>query len=513
MYVKIRDTLKTAINAYLVLILLVLPLYVRDGYVMIGNVKYLFFRNVTLFFVLVAAVMQILMAVVQGRERKGVHMISSTDAAVMVFAGSAALSWCFSIDRHTAWWGTSGWYMGLLSQLMFVWIYFAASRWCGEQKEILWAFFAGATVVMALGLLNRYVYDPLSMFVGLEDWNRTHLLSTIGNSNWYCGYVSVASAVCIYFAYAKNKVCQLAGLVGSLFCFWTIMTQGSEGGYLILAAEMIAALLWSLEDRKKLFAFLKVLACWPAAALLGQYCIRFRGLILVEDGALGGLLFWPGWPLVMFLLVALNILLYIRERKGQPDKLKAGYVKKAALWIVGAFFAVGIITFLACQLWEGVWNFLGRKELLRITDSWGNGRGILWRMSIGCFAQMETLHKLIGAGPDCFSAVLYGMYPVNDMIHVAGQWETAIYANAHNEWLNMLVNQGILGLVSYAGIFVTLFARLWKYSRRNSFLLLGILAIAGYCAYGIVSFQQTISTPIMFAVLGISEAALRDIRQ
>lgn len=509
MGVKLGNALKTAINVYLLLILLVLPLYMQEGFVMLGNAKYLFFRNVTLFFIIVTTVI-LLAAAAGNRGKKRTPMISATDAAALLFGCSAVLSWCFSADRHDAWWGAPGWYMGLLSQLMFVWIYFAVSRWRGEQREVLWAFFIGAVAVMSLGILNRYAFDPLSVFDGLDDWNREHLLSTIGNANWYCGYVSVASAVCIYFAFARDRAQRAAGTVGSLLCFWTIMTQGSEGGYLILLAETAAAFFWSLDGRRKLSAFLGVLTCWPGAALLGQFCIRFRGLILVEDGPLGGLLFWKGWLPALLILAALDVLLYVRERKGRPDRLADGKARKAALRAAVVLSVIGMAVFLACQFWEGAWSLLGKKELLRITDSWGNGRGALWRISMGSYGQMGVLGKLVGAGPDCFGSVIYEMYAVDDIMHTTGQWEGAVYANAHNEWLNMLINQGILGLLSYGGIFAALFVRLWKYRRRNSLALLGILAIGGYCAYGTVSFQQTVSTPLMFAVLGISEGALRE---
>ncbi len=506
---RVQEALKTTIKVYLVLILLVLPLYMENGYAMIGNVKYRFFRNVTLFFILVTVILLAVLAVSKSHAEKRAPLFSGTDIMALCYGAGAVLSWCFSGDRYRAWWGAPGWYMGLLSQLMFVWIYFAVSRWGEELSGVLWAFFTGAVIVMALGILNRYVFDPLSVVEGLSDWDREHFLSTIGNQNWYCGYVSVASSVCLCFTCMEGRIRQAAGLAGSLLFFWTLLTQGSEGGYLIALAEAAVLLFWALEDRRRLFRFLRVMACCPAAALMGQYCIRFRGLVLVEDGSLGGFLFWRGWPAALAVLAVLLVLLYFRERKGCEDRLKSGRVKKAALWAAGALLVSGAAVILACQVWEGVWVVLGEKELLRITDSWGNGRGALWRISLGTYARGSFVEHLVGAGPDCFSNAAYARYPVNEILHATGKWETALYANAHNEWLNILVNQGILGLVSYGGIFATLFIRLWKSARRDPSALLGILAVSGYCVYGVVSFQQTVSTPLVFAVLGISEAALR----
>lgn len=512
MRTRMQEALKITANVYLVLILLFLPLYVQDGYVLIGNAKYCFFRNVTLFFMFVMTVMLAVMAA--GREEgKGRHKLSGTDIMVLCYGGSAVLSWCFSSDRHMAMWGAPGWYMGLLSQLMFVWIYFMISRWYNGAEGILWAFYVGAAVVMALGILNRYVFDPLSMFEGLDEWDREHLLSTIGNPNWYCGYISVALPVCICLACMEGKVRRAAGLFGSLLFFWTVLTQGSEGGYLILLAEMAIFFFWSLDRRRKVLAFVRVAVCCPLAVFLGRYCIRFRGLILVEDGTLEGLLFRKGWGVVLLLLGILYVLLWIREQRDCRDRLESGRIKKYVLRAAAVLFVAGAAVFLVCQTWEGARSFPGERSLLRIDDSWGSGRGALWRMGMGTFLHGNFWEKWVGVGPDCFSNAVYALYPVNDIIHPTGKWETASYANAHNEWLNMLVNQGILGLLFYMGIFGTGFVRLWRRSRGDVRALLGILAVAGYCAYGVVSFQQTVSTPLIFAVLGISEAMLREKNQ
>ena len=108
-----------------------------------------------------------------------------------------------------------------------------------------------------------------------------------------------------------------------------------------------------------------------------------------------------------------------------------------------------------------------------------------------------------------FYYAAYAVYAVNDLIHPTGQWETAVYANVHNEWLNMLITQGIFGLICYGGIFAVSFVRLWRARKWQKEVYWGILALAGYCLHNAVSFQQTVSTPLIFAVLGISESLLR----
>ena len=45
---KVEELLNTLVYAYLVILFAGLPLYMQDKLVMIGNAKYLFFRNTTL---------------------------------------------------------------------------------------------------------------------------------------------------------------------------------------------------------------------------------------------------------------------------------------------------------------------------------------------------------------------------------------------------------------------------------------------------------------------------------
>lgn len=57
---KAGEAIRTAAEAYGLLLFVVLPLYMRNGYAMIGDVKYQFFRNVTILFFVLLSVLQFL---------------------------------------------------------------------------------------------------------------------------------------------------------------------------------------------------------------------------------------------------------------------------------------------------------------------------------------------------------------------------------------------------------------------------------------------------------------------
>ncbi len=263
MQLKTRKALYLLISIYLILLLAVLPLYMKDGMVMIGDAKYCFFRDRTLLFVLPVSVLLCLQ--LKSSKRKW----SEVDIAALAFAGFSALSFCFCDNKQTALWGYEGWYMGLLSQLLFVWIYFAVSRGY-DGEEYIWKI-AGiaAGVVFLLGVLNRLNIDPLGIYNGMDygDWNYKHLLSTIGNENWYCGYASVTAGICLYYGYAGRGIARVFGMIGSFLVFATMMTQGSETGYLVILAFLAILFFDSLKNRSRFIRFLLVALLLPVSCL------------------------------------------------------------------------------------------------------------------------------------------------------------------------------------------------------------------------------------------------------
>lgn len=118
------------------------------------------------------------------------------------------------------------------------------------------------------------------------------------------------------------------------------------------------------------------------------------------------------------------------------------------------------------------------------------------------FGQNEILQKLFGVGPDCFAEYMYSAFATGDLPALGGRWAGTIFANAHNEWLNHLLNLGLAGTVCYLGIFVSGLRRYRKF-------LPGILALVLYGTVSLTGFQQVLSTPLFFMTLGIAESFAR----
>ncbi len=495
------DFLNLLCNFYIIILTVVLPLYTEGTYRQIGDTKYLLFRNLSLLclglYLMVSTVEAVrgrLHTTETGAQRnRGIHLsgFSVMDVFVLLYGVSVLLSALFSSYTHTPWWGYREWYMGAVSQLLFVGIYFFVSRcYDGKKYSVVLAITAFLAVTVS-GILHRLGLDPLGIMIKFNtgDWEYSHMLSTIGNINWFCGYCSVALAFPLA-AYLKMENKWLQGIlyVVSVAGLFLLFVQGSDIGVLLTMAGLFICLLWGIKN-PQIFrrTFLLMAGLCLAIPSYGRLAARMgeEALAAFPADSMGwNALKHPAWWLAGVGCAGIWCLLYwLGNRKWEA-------IRKYILW--------GILCILLFVVVGAAFIFGGQP----LDDMWGSGRGSLWKVTWQGFLQNDWLHRLVGVGPDCFAEYIYSEFTGKDLLNLDGRWNNAVYANAHNEWLNHLLNLGIMGAGCYLGIFVS---GVWRY-RRN---LMGILVLGLYGLTSLTCFQQCLSTPLLFLVLGLCENSVR----
>lgn len=415
-----------------------------------------------------------------GRRRR----CSPTDCAVAAYGGWVILSALCSSWGELAWTGYDGWYMGAVSQLIFVGIYFFVSRQYDQAGYPLYGGEAAFALATLLGLLHRLGIDPLGLLITYKrnDWEYSHMLSTLGNINWLCGYYSVVLAISMaHYLREERRLAAAALYLLNVAAFLLLLIQGSYSGLLIPAVCTGVCLLFCRENAG---AAARVLAVPAAAFGLMPVWERLMGLmgknaILAADGNIFAVTVWYGWWLGagVCLLGSLGL-------RRLP--------KKAAGRLITLTVCLGTVCALTAVLLR-----MGKGSL---NDGFGSGRGFLWRISAESFGKAGLKGKLLGAGPDCFEAAVFRNYAAQARTVWEGTyWENAVFTNAHSEPLTQLLNLGVPGVLCYLGIFG---AGLYRYRRQE----LGVLACTMYGVYALVSFQQVLSTPLLFLALGICES-------
>ena len=551
------DICQGVVMAYFIVMAVVYPFYMPGGYTRIGDVKYEFFRNISLVTLGIMICILVAAALAQ-RDRKWIvrcyWRMSVTDWSAYGYLVAVMLSYLCSVYREDALWGVDGWYMGAVTQIIFVLLYFFFSRYYYQDLRWVGIWLVTAWAVFVLGICNRYSLYPIAVEGQTEGF-----LSTLGNINWYCGYWSVTAPVgmALYWCTGSRRVRALAGFY-SAAAVLTGVTQGSNSAYLVFIAVYVFLFILSVRpagqaaesakdvdadgkggnaenaDRTKteeretgnsrMYRFLELCMLFAAACQLGRV-MRFipgltynYGIYAAEDGSGIAVLLLDGsgtfWAFI--LLVFLYGMLRIRDKRG-PVHLNGHLKGYRALRII---LAVGMAVIICgagflLLLDSGVIYFReipGTVEedgsaALSFNEDWGNGRGAIWNCTIDALKTMDILHKIVGIGPDCYADYIYDIPELGS--RMADRFTNLRLTNGHNEGLTMLVNTGMFGWLCYAGIFAAAFVRCLKRAERTPFLYVCAASLLGYTAHNLVSFQQVLNTPYIFIMLGIGENICR----
>lgn len=479
-------------SAYMVGVLLVLPLYMKEGYWQLGDAKYFLYRNIAVICLVISVIISAAWFVAE--RDTGRFLWSWTDSFVLGYGVMCCVSYLLSDNRNLAWTGYEQWYMGLASQLLFVWSYFFISRWYDGGKFALWSGQAAFFTVTLLGILNRLKIDPIGVFAGMvtSDWEYTHLLSTIGNVNWLCGYLAVTIAFSVGgFLAAEKKIKRVIFYINSLLGLLLLCMQGSDTGLLVLGLGGVVLLCFAMGNEVICHRVL-----WMGVGM-SLILPTFTGLCnwldawvtFPWDDRSHMILTWKGWIPVACFLFGMILL-----RKWLPF----AKIRILVLVLTGAAALCVGIAMVPQVLGNMEWDY-----------SWGNGRGGLWYLTLKGFLNGDFWQKCFGVGPDCFGVYLYNTFPVKQYVTLEGPFANTVFANAHNEWLNALVNIGVFGLTAYVGIFVSFLIRCGKRVSRDRWLCIGILGASLYAINGSFSFQEVLNAPFLFLLMGWCENRIR----
>lgn len=480
--------------AYFVIIFGIYPFYMKNGYVEIGEGKYRFFIYVSIAALILLGILGTfcaLQCMFQSRKEEKKHKfawnISLEDMLLVLFMAVIVFSTGFSVDKKQAVHGAEGWRMGAVFWLVLSCLYLLLSRLWKAGKWMYCFAALSAGVVFFLGICDRF-----SLYLIPLEIRDPAFLSTLGNINWYCGYYSVLAPVCasLFFFAKSQRECILWGGAAFLY-FMAGFSQGASSVFLIFGAMLYLLLFASLQNKKWLARWCELASLWAFASQgIGLLRRISPERYLYETDNLCGLctetraLFWVG---AAFLIAA-----FLFHRVGEGElknrkklQLLLGLLPAAALFLIFVFVTAGS--------GDAAWS-----------ASFGNGRGMIWKISAGMLGYRNLWQKLFGVGPDCFGVFAYSVP------EIAGELRNFFgndrLTNAHNELLTQLVNTGLLGTVFYFGFLGSSFINCMKRGRENTDAYITALCIFCYVIHNMVSFTQVLNVPFLFLLMGLGRA-------
>lgn len=495
---------------YLVLMAVWFPFFLTWGYRQAGTDKSMLFRYLGLGLLMSVLPCMLIYWFCQWRsekKKKFLENICDSDKLVLAFLFVTIVSFLCSENMEEAFWGAKGWYVGFVTQVIYIASYFFISRFL-EGKWILIPMFAFSSgISYVLGILNRFSVYPFQ----LEGANPS-FISTLGNINWFCGYWSVFFPMAVglfYCGYRARKGYRIFTGIYLAIAAAAGAVQGSDSAMLVFGAVTLVLFLVSGKGKVQRVAFFETVMVICAGCQL----LRIVRVIFPEamnyDCATTDIL--TGGNVTLILLLVAFAFREILCKLDKEEKKLVRYFEIERLVVLSTLI-VGVCVFVGLIVQNtinpGSIGALSDKSLFTFNAKWGSSRGVTWTAGLKVFEDMPLGRKLVGLGPDSFA---YGVYKEGSSATqmVMDVFGNSRLTNAHNEWITVLVNMGILGLFSLVGMFFSKTARFLVKGAASPFVFACGLSLIGYMSNNIFSFQQVLNGPFVYIMMGIGEAIIR----
>ena len=385
-------------------------------------------------------------------------------------------------------WGQNNRYQGLLTLITYALVALALSRREIDLRWPLSAFLIAASLASVLGLINHFGVDLFGFYQNLRKADLGRFLSTLGNADFYGSYLVLAFPVALNtFLHAKDKRSLILSTAAMICVFFGALVAGSDSAALGLLATAVVFPLVLFGDASAMrrlalgwgvffltaFVFGLLSGVLPSKTYLSFFTVAVSRAVVSLPLAMAAFALW-----------------LLLGRAGQERILHL----RRPYWIV-LVSAAGLCV-LALVLLNTTFSHVPLGSLsryLRFNASWGTDRGQIWSFVLHFFGTQPPLQQLFGGG----SGVLFHADAIKPL------FSDAALDTAHNEYLQYLVTNGVLGLMSYLTALVfAIRTGISKGIRQPVFLGLSVAVIA-YAVQATVNIAQPASTPLLFVLLGV----------
>jgi O-antigen ligase len=425
-----------------------------------------------------------------------------TDWAAIAFAVITLLSALFSpfSDRTDVWHGYVGRYDGAFTQFIFVAIFFLMAYWYKPNLRDFGIFGITAIVVGVIGVFQFFGMDFFRLWPNhLEEFFRENYYTlqfrtTLGNINIVSTYACVSALLCGFLFVFTDSKWRPVWIAASALNLWMLVFT-SDSGRLGTIAAVIVTIPFIVFNRKLIGRFLLLASSWAGAFTLHR--LFYNYLILGTETIQRMTVY--AVAAVVLLLGGLGLILWEKKKNTGYDsrvKWKLGVV------ILGAVFVVSIagVEVVGRRIEAEANMIYQAREILhgRIDDEFGSQRVYIWRNALKAVPK----YPVLGSGPDTF----FLAFP-----HEAQGLYNQSYDKAHNEYLQILICQGILGLLAYLVFLGSLFVRAVPKALRfkNPLLFAATVTFFGYCVQAFFNISMPISSQMMWVTAGVMACCLR----
>ena len=517
-------------GVYVFIILTIFPLYTHDMYFDILGARYVFFKIWGISLSSILALLGLIYLFIDAKNQSSSpsalsrflnafkpenlkkHIII-TDIFFIVMIISMIISTLGSQFKSESFYGNAGRYQGLECWIIYFITYISITRTFKFKRYYLdFAILAGCFACI-WGTLDFLWLDPFGFFRNVSEWQKGMFASSIGNLNTYTNYTIMVFALAgSLFVIEKNKlktifyaITAFIGCAGSIFGLADNIVLGFFGFYLFLP-------FFTFKTRRQFIRYLilidillfSIFVFWCGLKLPHN---TWQGSFFIDLTKKGSIVF-AFIPFTIIVILVAVIMYKVKPNYGSIvdnnltpyDSLLAKQFKLIYTVIVIVGFLLVTYILLDMNVFKQhtqIWSQIPSSHQLVFNDNWGTHRGHNWRIAFTNFTQnFSPFQRIFGYGPDTYLIVSERTF-YEEMVNRYGE----VYDSAHNEYINYLICEGLVGLICYLGIFITGIRTGIKNLTKNPYIIASIMAVIAYMVQAFVNIAIPITTPIFFTLM------------
>lgn len=480
------------------------PIITHNKYFDITNTRYEFFvfaAGIYIFCMIIALIIENVISSYYGNNnffivREKQKFYAKPEFWLCAFLMANLFAFICAEDKKNAMSGDSGRHMGLFMFIIISAVFLLLAQRI-KPNMILYMVFAAATVYAYIIAIYQHMGNDFMGYKEKISPKQYHIfISTFGNINIFASFLVISIPVFLCaFTFMKKLAYRVIAAVILFGGGMVIMIANSDSAYLGFTAAAVLIFFLAYKDGcvKRYIQAMLILAGGNLGVVL------LNKLLIKEYDKRGGVAeALDRIDLAVAFIVILAILylaVYLIERKF-GDRLEAVNKKKAIcvmLIILAVLIAVIVIS-----------GVLSGASLFTFNYKWGTYRGYIWTKCAELFNDAPAVNKIFGYGNETVKALMKMNY-YEEMVMVTGK----VYDNAHNELLQYLITTGIVGAVTYIGLFVSSFIYLIKNSNKMPIAYISLAVITGYFVQGLINLNQPITTPFYFVFMAVGIGYVR----
>lgn len=480
-------------DGYIYLMLLLFPLFTGfEGYANITFSKYMFFVSATAVWLISVTV-----CALAGGNKVFRSKRSFVGFLVILYFIICCISASVSPYKTSVLIG-AGRFDGLVTTFLCVGIMLGVSFFARPKQGYLYAAAAAATINCIIAVLQILGYNPLWLFpddYGFYDAGikfSSTFFGTIGNADLFSAYIClILPFACVHYITSETRPLLLLPTVLVLsFCLFFC---GVSGGILALGVTVLLAAPFVVRTGENLRRLLELGALVSFAALLA---ISFKANMTDGGVILGFILSRFSYFLIFSIIAAAVLRLVFRKSEFTEKRLRVFFSLLSAVSIVSGFAAA--------YFWKGMEGSVYElSQILHgsIEDSFGSSRILIWRKSL----ELVPGHLLLGGGSGTLAMRLDLSF--SRFVEETGKTLYTTVDNAHNDYLGILVNTGLLSLFAYVFAQGLSLIKAVKSARPEALCL--ACAVLCYWVQAFFGLGLFLVSPLMWLLWGLLVSALR----